>query len=72
VVRAGVATFVDIARPRGALSDQGAGTQADFGVGLRLRVASQPECLRLDFARAASDGRTAISLGFESPWSRRN
>ncbi len=72
LVRLGAATFADIAKARRSFSGDSAMLQADFGVGLRLRLASHPECLRFDVARSASDGQMAISLGFESNGSLRN
>jgi hypothetical protein len=63
-VRLGIATFVDVAKPWSSLAG-GTSVHADAGVGLRFGLAGRSEVLRLDLARGARDGATALNLALQ-------
>jgi peptidase C39-like protein len=61
-----VAAFADIARSsRSPLSD--AALHVDLGTGLRMRVPGAQGALRIDYAHALRDGRSALTMGW-SAW----
>jgi hypothetical protein len=62
------AVFVDVAK-RGAPADGAAGSTAvDVGTGLRIDLPGSANVLRADIARGLRDGRTALSVGWQTAW----
>jgi hypothetical protein len=64
-----IAVFADLARAwHGLGPEAAAGTHADVGIGLRLRMAGDSRLFRIDAAHGLRDGRRAVSAGVQLPW----
>jgi hypothetical protein len=61
----GVATFLDVAQPSDSAPSA---LHADVGAGLRLRLPTHAETLRIDVARGTRDGQVALSIGLGTEW----
>jgi hypothetical protein len=64
----GIATFLDVAKPDSRRDSAPAALQADVGAGLRLRLPTHAEVVRVDVARGTRDGDMAISVGLASDY----
>ena len=64
----GWAAFVDTAKVIRTPLATRAGWQVDLGAGLRAHLPGTQGTLRLDFARGVRDGRTALSIAWQTAW----
>jgi hypothetical protein len=62
------AAFVDAAQRGASAEHPRSAALVDVGLGLRVNVPGTRQFLRLDVARSLSDGRVAVSAGWQSAW----
>lgn len=66
LLRVGAAAFLDAAHARSRPGwSTGSGTQADVGLGLRIKVPGRSGAFRLDYAHGMVDGARALSIGWQ-------